>query len=166
MLAKTPRPPYYAVVFTSQLRTADPAYQAMGERMLALAQRQPGFLGVESARGETGITVSYWESSKPSVPGRRTSSTWKRNDWGANAGTRSTGCASRASSAITAARRRKTTMHDLCILLDDTPGSLARMGEVLGQAGISVEGGGAWVADGKGHAHFLFADGEHARRVL
>src|SRR5690606_40866499 len=62
MLAKTPRPPYYAVVFTSQLRTADPAYQAMGERMLALAQRQPGFLGVESARGETGITVSYWES--------------------------------------------------------------------------------------------------------
>ncbi|HLU60722.1 MAG TPA: amino acid-binding ACT domain-containing protein [Gammaproteobacteria bacterium] len=57
-------------------------------------------------------------------------------------------------------------MHDLCILLDDTPGSLARMGEVLGQAGISVEGGGAWVADGKGHAHFLFADGEHARRVL
>lgn len=62
MLAKTPRPPYYAVVFTSQLRTADPAYQAMGERMLALAERQPGFLGVESARGETGITVSYWES--------------------------------------------------------------------------------------------------------
>jgi heme-degrading monooxygenase HmoA len=36
----------------------------MAERMVALAARQPGFLGVDSARGEDGlgITVSYWES--------------------------------------------------------------------------------------------------------
>lgn len=29
---------------------------------MALAKQQPGFLGVESAREEVGITVSYWES--------------------------------------------------------------------------------------------------------
>ncbi len=40
------------------------------------------------------------------------------------------------------------------------------MGETLGRAGVSVEGGGAWVVDGRGVAHFLFADGESARRAL
>lgn len=34
----------------------------MAERMVALASKQPGFLGVESAREDLGITVSYWES--------------------------------------------------------------------------------------------------------
>ncbi|MFC5525351.1 ACT domain-containing protein [Rhodanobacter ginsengisoli] len=57
-------------------------------------------------------------------------------------------------------------MKDLTILLEDRPGALARMGEVLGQAGISVEGGGAWVAGGQGTAHFLFEDGEAARSAL
>jgi heme-degrading monooxygenase HmoA len=64
-LARTPRPPYYAVIFTSQ-RTAvgDKAYTAMAERMVKLAADQPGFLGVESARDEhgQGITVSYWQT--------------------------------------------------------------------------------------------------------
>jgi hypothetical protein len=40
------------------------------------------------------------------------------------------------------------------------------MGEVLGRAGISIEGGGAWVVDGRGIGHFLFHDGESARRAL
>jgi hypothetical protein len=40
------------------------------------------------------------------------------------------------------------------------------MGEALGKAGVSVEGGGAWVVDGKGVAHFLFKDGPAARRAL
>ncbi|MBI4719483.1 MAG: antibiotic biosynthesis monooxygenase [Planctomycetes bacterium] len=61
--AVTPPPPYFAAVFTS-VRTPgdDAAYRAMAERMEALARRQPGFLGVESARGTDGlgITVSYW----------------------------------------------------------------------------------------------------------
>ena len=57
-------------------------------------------------------------------------------------------------------------MKDVAIELDDRPGSLARMGEVLGRAGVSIEGGGAWVVDGKGVAHFLFADGERARAAL
>jgi len=40
------------------------------------------------------------------------------------------------------------------------------MGDALGRAGVSIEGGGAWVVDGKGAAHFLFEDGEAARRAL
>ena len=51
-LAATPPPPYYAVLFTS-VRTSgeSDAYNAMAERMVALASEQPGFLGVESTRG-------------------------------------------------------------------------------------------------------------------
>ena len=53
-------------------------------------------------------------------------------------------------------------MKDLTIRLEDRPGSLAEMGEALGRAGVSVEGGGAW----HGAAHFLFADGDAARSAL
>lgn len=61
--AKTPLPPYYAVIFTSQRTEGDNGYGEMADRMVALAEQQPGFLGVESAREEgLGITVSYWES--------------------------------------------------------------------------------------------------------
>jgi hypothetical protein len=57
-------------------------------------------------------------------------------------------------------------MYDLSILLDDQPGALADMGEALGRAGVSIEGGGAWVAGGSGAAHFLFADGVAASQAL
>ncbi|MBI2279745.1 MAG: antibiotic biosynthesis monooxygenase [Bacteroidetes bacterium] len=60
MLAKTPTPPYYAVIFTSVKMENDEGYDEMAERMVELAQQQSGFLGVESARNEIGITVSYW----------------------------------------------------------------------------------------------------------
>jgi heme-degrading monooxygenase HmoA len=59
------KPPYYAVVFTSQRTAADgPSYEEMAERMASLAEQQPGYLGIDSARGAdgVGITVSYWES--------------------------------------------------------------------------------------------------------
>ena len=49
-------------------------------------------------------------------------------------------------------------MRDLHIALNDRPGALAAMGAALGRAGVSVEGGGAWVAGGRGAAHFLIAD--------
>ena len=49
-------------------------------------------------------------------------------------------------------------MKDVAIELKDEPGMLALMGETLGKAGISVEGGGGWVVDGRGVMHFLFAD--------
>lgn len=57
-------------------------------------------------------------------------------------------------------------MMDVSMRLDDRPGALAEMGEALGRAGVSIEGGGAWVVDGSGTAHFLFADGDAARRAL
>jgi len=57
-------------------------------------------------------------------------------------------------------------MQDVTIALENRPGALAEMGAALGRAGVSIEGGGAWVVDGKGAAHFLFSDGEAARRAL
>ncbi len=60
---KTPEPPYYAVIFSSQRTEADDGYGVMATKMVELASKQPGFLGVESARDEQlGITVSYWSS--------------------------------------------------------------------------------------------------------
>ena len=63
-IAKTPKPPYYAVIFTSLRTEGDRGYGHMAERMVELAAAQPGFLGVESVRGVDGlgVTVSYWES--------------------------------------------------------------------------------------------------------
>lgn len=57
-------------------------------------------------------------------------------------------------------------MKDLAIELENRPGALAEMGEALGRAGVSIEGGGAWVVGGTGVAHFLFADGAAARSAL
>lgn len=62
MIAKTPLPPYYAVIFTSIKTVNNDGYDKMALRMADLAKQQPGYLGMESAREETGITVSYWES--------------------------------------------------------------------------------------------------------
>jgi heme-degrading monooxygenase HmoA len=63
--AQTPRPPYYAVIFSS-LRTDNDAegYAVMAQRMLELAAEQPGFLGIESVRDGDGqgMTVSYWQT--------------------------------------------------------------------------------------------------------
>ena len=57
-------------------------------------------------------------------------------------------------------------MKDLAIALENRPGALAEMGEVLGRAGVSIEGGGAWVVGNEGVAHFLFHDATAARRAL
>jgi hypothetical protein len=57
-------------------------------------------------------------------------------------------------------------LKDLSIALDDRPGALAEMGEALGRAGVSVEGGGVFVTNGAGVAHFLFNDGAAARAAL
>ena len=54
--------PYYAVIFTSKRTELDDNYAEIALKMEVLAKQQPGFLGVESARNEIGITVSYWES--------------------------------------------------------------------------------------------------------
>lgn len=57
-------------------------------------------------------------------------------------------------------------MKDLAIALENRPGVLAEMGDALGRAGVSIEGGGAWVVNGECVAHFLFQDGAAARGAL
>jgi heme-degrading monooxygenase HmoA len=63
-ISKTPEPPYYAVIFTSLRTEGDRGYGKMAEKMESLAARQPGYLGIETARGPEGlgITVSYWKT--------------------------------------------------------------------------------------------------------
>lgn len=57
-------------------------------------------------------------------------------------------------------------MRDLAMRLENRPGALAEMGEALGTAGVSVEGGGAFLVDGRGYAHFLVRDAGAARAAL
>ncbi|WP_298302080.1 antibiotic biosynthesis monooxygenase [Flavobacterium sp.] len=54
--------PYYAVIFTSKRTEVDENYSEMATKMVELAQLQEGFLGIESARNDIGITVSYWRA--------------------------------------------------------------------------------------------------------
>ncbi len=72
LIANTPKPPYYAVIFSSLGTEVSEGYVDTAARMLELAAQQPGFLGVESAREELGITISYW-SDLDSIKA------WKRN---------------------------------------------------------------------------------------
>lgn len=52
--------PYYTVIFTSTLASSE-GYGAMATEMEELAKKQPGFMGMDSAREDVGITVSYWK---------------------------------------------------------------------------------------------------------
>jgi heme-degrading monooxygenase HmoA len=73
-LAKTPEPPYYAVIFASvRTKSDDVGYADAADRMAQLASEQPGYLGVDSVRDETGvgITVSYWSSEDAIAAWRR-----------------------------------------------------------------------------------------------
>src|SRR5438270_7912132 len=72
-LAKTPEPPYWAVIFTNLRTPGDHGYAQTADEMEQLAAEQPGYLGLESVRDElgTGITVSYWESEEAIANWRR-----------------------------------------------------------------------------------------------
>ena len=61
LISETPEAPYYAVIFTSVRNESDDGYSNMSDKMENLVKQQPGFLGFDSARNETGITVSYWK---------------------------------------------------------------------------------------------------------
>ncbi len=63
-IAKTPKPPYYAVSFTSERTEGDAGYGQMADKMVEYAEKQDGFLGVESVRDSNGvgITISYWDT--------------------------------------------------------------------------------------------------------
>jgi heme-degrading monooxygenase HmoA len=60
MIANTPKPPDYAVIFSSVNTENAIDYSEMADKMVELAKYQDGFLGIESARNDLGITVSYW----------------------------------------------------------------------------------------------------------
>lgn len=72
MIVTTLKPPYYAVVFSTIIEDNLAGYQETAKRMEDLAKQQKGFLGIESARSEIGITVSYWETEADII-------TWKNN---------------------------------------------------------------------------------------
>jgi heme-degrading monooxygenase HmoA len=59
-------PPYHAVIFVSQRTPGDNGYGDASARMVAMAKEQPGFLGMESARGADGkgITVAFFETEQ------------------------------------------------------------------------------------------------------
>lgn len=61
MIATTPQPPYYAVIFTTTRTEGDNGYEDMAHKMAHLAATMPGYLGAESVREGLGITVSYWK---------------------------------------------------------------------------------------------------------
>ena len=66
-LANTPNPPYYAVIFTSQHTGKEKEeYERTSAKMVALANKQSGFLGVDSVRDESGkgITSVYWKDKE------------------------------------------------------------------------------------------------------
>ena len=60
LIAETPEPPYYAVIFSSHQNEDLEGYAETANRMIELAAQQPGFLGIESVREDLGITISYW----------------------------------------------------------------------------------------------------------
>jgi len=62
MIANTPKPPYYAVIFSTIRTDVDRGYTEVLKKIKALAKLQEGFLGMEAARNGVGITVSYWKS--------------------------------------------------------------------------------------------------------
>ena len=74
------QPPYFAVIFTSRRSDGDNGYGAASDAMVELAARQPGFLGIESARGAdgVGITVSYWSSEEAIAGWRRDAAIFMR----------------------------------------------------------------------------------------
>ncbi len=63
-IANTPKPPYYAVIFSNELSDNTTGYEETANRMIELAGQQPGYLGHESVRDELGITISYWQDEQ------------------------------------------------------------------------------------------------------
>jgi hypothetical protein len=62
--------------------------------------------------------------------------------------------------------RRKTMSKDLTVILEDRPGSLAKVGEALGKAGLNIEGICGMTVDNQGIIHVLVHDAVKARRAL
>lgn len=55
---------------------------------------------------------------------------------------------------------------DMKVILEDRPGTLADLGETLGNAGINIDGICGFPCEGKGVIHILVEDATKARKVL
>lgn len=84
-LATTPEPPYVAVIFTSLRTEDDNGYEVMSRRMNDLVGHQPGFLGVDSAHDDVGITISYWIDEQSAAAWKQVSEHAIAQDRGKNA---------------------------------------------------------------------------------
>lgn len=88
-IAQTPKVPYYAVIFTSIRTELDNDYSSMAIRMVEMASKEPGFLGIESVHEDLGITVSYWkdlesikiwkQNSEHQIAQEKGKKTWYKN---------------------------------------------------------------------------------------
>jgi heme-degrading monooxygenase HmoA len=86
MFANTPKPPYFAVIFTSVRTSVDEGYEDTDKKLEKLVKNQPGFLGMESVRKELGITVCYWKDMESVKSWARNSEHQlakkrRRNEW-------------------------------------------------------------------------------------
>ena len=72
MIVNNLKPPYYAVIFSTITEDNLEGYFETAQKMEVLAKLQKGYLGIESARNEIGITVSYWQTLEDIVA-------WKNN---------------------------------------------------------------------------------------
>ena len=61
MIANTPKPPYYAVIFSNLRTEVENGYEETAQLMVELAEKQSGYYGIESVRETLGISVSYWK---------------------------------------------------------------------------------------------------------
>ncbi|HEV3123284.1 MAG TPA: ACT domain-containing protein [Candidatus Dormibacteraeota bacterium] len=52
---------------------------------------------------------------------------------------------------------------DVTVIFDDSPGQLARLGEVAGDAGVNIQGLAAFTGEGRGIVHVLIDDDAAAR---
>lgn len=57
-------------------------------------------------------------------------------------------------------------LEEIIVTVDDRPGLLAEIGELLGHAGVNIETLGAYGHDGDGVVHLVVDDGEDAGELL
>jgi hypothetical protein len=103
-ISKTPRPPYYAVIFSSINADVDHTeHTAMYKRMVEVAQRYEGYLGIEPARNPdgTGVAAVYWKDHDSIRPLHATPSTGSPSRRAGRSGTATTSFASARSNATT-----------------------------------------------------------------
>jgi heme-degrading monooxygenase HmoA len=65
-IAETPKPPYYAVIFTFKRTPVDNGFEGMEKKTSEMVSKMKGFLGAENTKDENGfgVLISYWDSEE------------------------------------------------------------------------------------------------------